>query len=301
MTSRTKALWVTGLMTAAVWAQSGEKPAAKLTPRELFYLPVSGAAKPAIKPPAAVKPPARTKPVAKAETPKPPSRPAQPERPSQPAALPEGAYVMTAANQDLRPLGLRYSLLKVNGSTADEVSVDSVFHSGDKIRVSLEANEAGYLYIVMRGTSGSWRLLFPAKEINNGDNRVQPMQMYTIPPAPSRFTFDEQPGEEKLFIVLTRQPEPDLEKLIYSLHKGGGTVTPTSQPDQPKQLLYAMNNPINDDLVGRVRNKVYARDLVFEKVDESTPGEKKEKAVYVVNTTGKPDARLVVDLKLQHK
>jgi hypothetical protein len=36
-------------------------------------------------------------------------------------------------------------------------------------------------------------------------------------------------------------------------------------------------------------------------VDESTPGEKKENAVYVLNRTGSPDSRLVADFVLKHQ
>jgi hypothetical protein len=53
--------------------------------------------------------------------------------------------------------------------------------------------------------------------------------------------------------------------------------------------------------MNRLRSQLYARDLVFEKVDESTPGDKKEKAAYVVNWNTAPDARLVVDLSLKHE
>jgi hypothetical protein len=66
-------------------------------------------------------------------------------------------------------------------------------------------------------------------------------------------------------------------------------------------MLMAQNRPIDDGLVNRLRNQVYARDLVFEKVDESTPGDKKEKAAYVVNSNAAPDARLVVDVVLKHE
>jgi hypothetical protein len=66
-------------------------------------------------------------------------------------------------------------------------------------------------------------------------------------------------------------------------------------------MLLAQNRPIDDGLMNRLRSQVYARDLVFEKVDESTPGDKKEKAAYVVNWNTAPDARLVVDLSLKHE
>jgi len=41
--------------------------------------------------------------------------------------------------------------------------------------------------------------------------------------------------------------------------------------------------------------------LVFQKVDETTPGGKKEQAVYIVNRTGSADSRVVVDVSLNHQ
>jgi hypothetical protein len=46
---------------------------------------------------------------------------------------------------------------------------------------------------------------------------------------------------------------------------------------------------------------VHSRDLKIEKVDEQTPGEKKETAVYVVNPSGSADSRVVADLLLVHR
>ena len=200
-----------------------------------------------------------------------------------------------------KPLGLRYSFLRnTGGEEYREVDPeDTVFRSGDRIRVAFQSNDEGYLYIVMKGTSGSWKVLFPSTEIANGSNRVASGKQTLIPPPPGRFAFDEQAGEERLFIVLSRNPEPSLEKLIYSL--GRSSPAPAEAKEQPKHLLSAALGPVDDALVGRLRNQVYARDLVFEKVDDSTPGDKKEKAVYVVNPTGSPESRLVVDVTLKHQ
>jgi hypothetical protein len=196
-----------------------------------------------------------------------------------------------------KPLGLRYSFLRnAGGDEYREVDPDTVFHSGDRIRVAVQSNGEGYLYIVMKGASGTWKVLFPSAEVADGSNRVAAGRQTLIPPPPDRFAFDEQAGEERLFIVLSRQPEPSLEKLIYSL----GSASPTAN-EPPKQLLSTSLAPVDDALVGRLRNQVYARDLIFEKVDDATPGDKKEKAVYVVNPTGSPESRLVADVTLKHR
>jgi hypothetical protein len=75
--------------------------------------------------------------------------------------------------------------------------------------------------------------------------------------------------------------------------------------------MLAQNNirPIDDQLVGRLRSQMLSRDLVFEAVaapatltqTSSEPDERIEAAAYVVEKSGKPDARLVVDVKLKHE
>jgi len=180
------------------------------------------------------------------------------------------------------PLGLRYAVLKRDaGGQFQEIDPDTSFRSGDRIRLKVDANTSGYLYVVMQGSSGTWKLLFPSAEVAGGSNLVRKGESRQIPPGNSgQFVFDEQAGNEKLFIVLTRQPEADLDKLIYSM---GGTKALVAQAS------------LQDDVITRLRGQVASRDLVFEKVDSS------ENAAYVVNPSSAPDARLVVDLALKHK
>ena len=232
-----------------------------LKARELFYTPPPDAAKLAPKPKA---------PEAKAVTKK-------------TAATKSGdTHTLTASV----PLGLRYAVLKRDaGGQYNEVDPDTSFRSGDRIRLKVDANTSGYLYVVMRGSSGTWKLLFPSAEVAGGSNHVSKGESRQIPSGErGQFVFDEQAGNEKLFIVLTRQPEPDLDKLIYSM---GGTVT----KDGSRSLVSQAS--LGDDVVSKLRNQVNSRDLVFEKVDSS------ENAAYVVNPSSAPDARLVVDIALK--
>jgi len=313
--------WACGffLVAAAVMAQTAPQDAKKLSARELFYAetappaPAKGAeAKPVRKSAAKAAAPAQPAVAAEAATPAPQASP-PPAVPAKASGGASGTPARTAivpvaySPSAEKPLGLRYSFLRNAGDEYREVDPDTVFHSGDRIRVAAQSNDEGYLYIVMKGTSGSWRVLFPSAEIAEGSNRVTSGRQYLIPPPPGRFAFDEQAGEERLFIVLSRHPEPSLEQLIYSLGvpSGPGSPGPAGQPaeanEPPKHLLTAQMAPVDDALVGRLRNQVYARDLVFEKVDDSTPGDKKEKAVYVVNPTGSPESRLVADVTLKHQ
>ncbi len=282
----------------ALFAQTGAPESARqLSARDLFYAPTPAAARKTSGRPAKKAAPKTVAPAGE-KTP-----PPAVEAPAAPAPVPSGGAAIIRATYTERPLGLRYSILRYSGEdNYREVAPDTVFHSGDRIRVAVEVNDTGYLYIAMKGASGTWKILFPTAEVDDGNNRVESGRQYTIPSAPGRFAFDQQAGEEQIFIVLSRQPEPNLERLVYSL--GTGNASPTAAPAKPKEqpkVLSAQAGPLGEPLIGRLRSEVYSRDLVFEKVDESTPGDKKENAVYVVNGTGSPDSRLVADFVLKHQ
>jgi len=51
----------------------------------------------------------------------------------------------------------------------------------------------------------------------------------------------------------------------------------------------------------QIARDAWSRDLIIEKVDPNTNGDKKETAVYVVNPTGSADSRVVADLHLVHQ
>jgi hypothetical protein len=214
------------------------------------------------------------------------------------AALPSDAPVGA-------PLGLKYAIVK--GST--EVPVETVFRAGDRIQLRVETNGQGYLYVITRGSSGTWKPLFPSPEVEDGNNRVEGFHSYVLPPE-SRLIFDERTGTEKLFVVFSREPEPNLEKLIYSLKGVAPASAPRpaapniTEPAEPKTLYALADSRIDDMTVGMLRT-AYSRDLVIERVDEksvtSGPAPKKETAVYVVNPSGSRDSRLVADLELVHR
>ena len=280
---------------ALVSAQDTKK---QLTARELFYAAAQAPAPaPRSRPPAKAAPrPTRTPPksdIARADTPV-QNSPA-PVTPA-PAAAPTTAPMPSSGAP---PLGLRYTVLRLAAdNSAVEVSPDTVFHSGDRIRFSIEANAPGYLYIINQGSSGTWKPMFPSAEIEDGNNKVEGWRPYIMPPR-SRLAFDTTPGTENLFIVFSREPEEDLESMIYSLQgKKKADPAPEAISHSSKDLVMAVSIP--NTAVQRMRSD-YSRDLIVEKVDPATPGDKKETAVYVVNATGSDDARVVADLHLVHQ
>ena len=286
----TRGFLLTCCTAGLIFAQAAAKK--QLTARELFYA-------------------AAQAPAAKANTARPPAKrsTATPAKPVEiaraaprPAAAPPAPATAPMPASGAPPLGLRYTVLKLAADNAPtEVPNDTVFHAGDRIRFSVEANAPGYLYIVNQGSSGNWKPMFPSAEIEDGNNRIEGWHPYTMPPK-SRLAFDSTVGTENLFIVFSLQPESDLEGMIYSLQgkkkASAAAPAPAAPVQSSKELIVAAN--ISGAAVDRMR-AAYARDLIIEKVDPDTPGDRKETAVYVVNPTGSAEARVVADLHLVHQ
>ncbi len=258
----------------------------KLSAREIFYAPAPKAAADAK--------PADPKPVKSGQrAPKP-----------APAKAPEATHEstpVTLASMTRKPLGVRLSILKVseNGQTS-EVPPDTSFQPGDRVRLSLQVSENGYLYIINRGSSGTWTQLFPSPELPNASNMVTPGVTYSVPPD-RNFVISNPPGEEKLFIILSRQPELDVDALTMDMSRRESGQKELPVPKHPIETRIAANLPsMNDAMVDRLRN-VYARDLIIEKVDPQTPGTRKENAVYAVNPGGGDDTRVVLDAQIKHR
>ncbi len=267
--------------------------ASGLKARELFYTPPPDAASPAPKVPAAPPAPKASpapKPAASNATPSnaTPKKEVSPKRTDPPAVANHAVAVAV-------PLGVRYSVLKRDAAGRfAEVDPDTTFRSGDRIRIQVKANTSGYLYVVAQGSSGTWQVLFPSADVEGGSNLLEPGDARQVPPGDrGQFVFDDRGGTEKLFLVLARQAEPDLDKLIYSM----GGATPGSS--QAARSLVARAS-VTNEVVERMRAQVSTRDLVFEKVDGEVDG-KVEKAAYVVNPSASPDARLVIDMSLKHQ
>ena len=295
------------MVATAAWGQGN----APLRARELFYTPPPDSSAAKLQTPTPVTPAAPA-----ASAPKTVAKKGPAKRPaSSPSAAPTAPMQAVVDNPAaLVPLGMRYSVLKRNAAgTYQEVDADTTFHSGDRIRLEAQANSTGYLYVVAQGSSGNWQVLFPSREVSNGSNLVHRGETRLVPGGnQGQFVFDEQAGTEKLFFVLSRQPEQSLEKLIYSM---GGQTAPADPAvvkpaaAEPNRVLMAQAS-IGDDVISRIRGQVMARDLIFEKVENEKAvsengapagGVKIETAAYVVSRNTAPDARLVVDLKLKHQ
>ena len=110
-------------------------------------------------------------------------------------------------------IGLGYSLyMRDDNGNAMRVDPSREFRAGDRIRLSLETNTDGYLYIFHTENNGEPQMLYPDVRLEKGDNRIDAHVPYEIPwnepGVENWFKFDANPANERLYIVVTRQPLP---------------------------------------------------------------------------------------------
>jgi hypothetical protein len=198
-------------------------------------------------------------------------------------------------------LGLRCSVMRRNAEhNYEEVDADSVFHSGDHIRLSFLPNESGYFYVIEQGSTGAWSPIYPPVDAAPDANKISAGQLQVVPEGTKSFEFDQNPGDEKLFVILSRTPIADLDKAIENLRGAQPAASP--EPAEPTQTLEA-ENKIPDLFV----QQLASRDLKLvdeEKAGDSTAkADTHEKAIYVVAKESGPasNSEVVLRIELRHE
>jgi len=190
-----------------------------------------------------------------------------------------------ARKQDTNPVavnaGLMYYIERQRpDGQFERVNPTVTFRSGDKIRIQLKTNANGRLVIAQRDSSGGSSVLFPDPRVAAGDNRIRAGQVTALPSETTWFKFDEHPGDEHLFVMLT--PE-------------GNQAAPGAFPDVPPK---EWDSRRTEQVALLAQAQKGSKALVIE-VDEA----KESPATYVVQPAGKVVEQGVIttEIVLHHR
>jgi len=114
-------------------------------------------------------------------------------------------------------IGLGYTVFMrdINGR-AVRVDPTREFHSGDRIRISLEPNIDGYLYVFHTEGDGAPEMIYPDARLEGGENWIEahvPMDVPSTVETDERlkwFQFYGNAATEHLYVVVTREPLADV-------------------------------------------------------------------------------------------
>lgn len=98
---------------------------------------------------------------------------------------------------------------KNEGGTLVPVDPSTEFKAGDLIKLQLQSNFEGFIYVVNIQPSGKRCVLFPYAEASN--NAVRPDERYDIPPGSDAIEFDKEKGTEVLQVIMSRDRIPYLD------------------------------------------------------------------------------------------
>jgi hypothetical protein len=187
---------------------------------------------------------------------------------------PKGIFVTPPANDD-RP-AVKYSIRLSHHGEVKPVASSYHFQSGDHFQFIFETSRTSYVYLLQRELVGDpdamqryvgskgivvvrdddnkkppasapYHLLWPA----NGENvRLEARRPQTIPiQAGLQFEFDNQPGLEKIVLVVSPKPM-DLERDFPGSTRGGSATAPPA----------GKRNDSDDDVLAQLRKDLDAMD-----------------------------------------
>ena len=112
-------------------------------------------------------------------------------------------------------LGYTIFMRDMNGR-AVRVDPTREFHNGDRIRISLEPNVDGYVYVFHTENDGPPEMIYPDARLEGGANWIEahvPVDIPSTVEADERlrwFQFYGNAGTERLYVVVTRDPLPEV-------------------------------------------------------------------------------------------
>jgi hypothetical protein len=123
------------------------------------------------------------------------------------------AHNQNSSKNESQAIGLGYTLF-MKDANGREVRVEPSreFHNGDSVRLALEPNVDGYLYIFDIENEGAPQMIYPDPRLDAGDNSVEAHVPIEIPSSEETderlrwFTFYGNGGNEHLYVVVTREP-----------------------------------------------------------------------------------------------
>ncbi len=210
-----------------------------------------------------------------------------PEEAAGPAIPPVGMGGARTAGA-VKPLGLRFSVEKQDQKNEFiETNPEGPFQPSDALRLTLEANEPGFLYVFRLEPRGEWRWISHSgagdKEGKGSGVEVLSGIRYIIP-GTGVLPLYGTATVNKMMVIYSRQPRPELQVFDPAVREL------EQRDDGPSADL--------ESLLSRARIETSARPLFVEPVQPDTPKGSQERAVYIVNPEATREAVIAVELTL---
>jgi uncharacterized protein DUF4384 len=140
-------------------------------------------------------------------------------------------------------MGLTLFMRDSNGLSV-RVDPSREFHQNERVRLLLETNVDGYLYVFNTTDGGAPMMIYPDPDLDEGGNYIQAHVPAEVPSSLASeerlrwFRFDSTPGVERLYFVFTREPLSGVP--LESDLIGFCREKPTNCPMRPPDDLWSL-------------------------------------------------------------
>lgn len=178
---------------------------------------------------------------------------------------------------------IRYKVELERDGRKREVPTTYEFQNGDALRLKFELNKDAYIYVLNRTVEGnpdtlgrymgekgieiireedsrrradsndSYNLLFPSKS-SQGSNLLRTGRVHTVPFGDRAFYFRENPGVEKLFIVLSERPL-DIQR-HFNLENGNLRDDRPARDGRDRKREPGNRNDSNDSVLDQLNKEL---------------------------------------------
>ena len=231
----------------------------------------------------------------------------KPANPSGPTASNKPSEPRKPVNAPRIGLGLTLFTRDSNG-LAVRVDPEHVFQKGDRVRVLLETNTDGYLYIFNTTNDGPVVMIYPDAQLDEAGNYIKAHIPWEIPSSAADeerlrwLVFDENPGTERLYFVLTREPlngVPTEDDLIALCRNSSGSCPFRPTTELWDVIAKEMKEPLKTDKTAK-----YGKEQTAPEVQASTRGlslAKDDPEPSLIMMASSTSSMLVTSLDLIHK
>lgn len=141
----------------------------------------------------------------------------------------------------------RLAILLKTGEGFRRVRSDYSFHSGDRFRFEVTANQDGWLFVMHSVPRSDWQQLWPSKA---GSNKVESQQSYQIPPAPGIFIFDKDTGNESFYVAIRSDATPPIRGAVNAsavrTHRPTKAEAQPSKPPTGETVNFLVRDPFGE-------------------------------------------------------
>jgi len=209
--------------------------------------------------------------------------------------------------QSAKPLRMEILLEKEDHGKGVVMEPGHVFEPGDRLRFRFTPNFSGTLFVMDRGTSGTYSMLFP-KEDSGTNDRMEAGKAYVVPATDQGwFRVTGPPGHDVVYFVVTSSKGGTVTTAVPVQHLPPADEKPVVDTRDKSTLMPRCNDELfrargecidpsagpkaaGDSLPGNLTG-LKARDLFFIRKEKTT----------VVSSQESLDSPVVYEFHVAHK